>query len=115
MDNKELELKIKSLLSNSNIFDMIIETIEFDEEYKKSDFYKKTKIKLIDILKYSKIFYMLQPSVIIENLQSVIDNLNAENLMQVIDNISETFSNENKETMEVLDSLDDFKEIIKNN
>ena len=112
MDKKELELKIKSILSNSNIFDVLIEANDFNKEYKKTSFYKKTKIKLIDILKYSKIFYMLQPSTIIDNLQSVIDSLDTEKILQAIDNISEVFSNENQETMEMLNSLEDFKVII---
>ena len=115
MDNKELELKIKSILSNSNIFDVLVEANNFKKEYKKTDFYKKTKIKLMDILKYSKIFYMLQSSTIIDNLQSIIDSLDVDKLMQVIDNISEVFSNENQETMGMLNSLEDFKDIIKNN
>ena len=115
MDNKELELKIKSILSNTNIFDVLIEANNFKKEYKKTSFYKKTKIKLMDILKYSKIFYMLQPSTMIDNLQSIIDSLDTEKLLQVIDNISEMFSNENQETMEMLNSLEDFKDIIKNN
>ena len=115
MDNKELELKIKSILSNTNIFDVLIEANNFKKEYKKTSFYNKTKIKLMDILKYSKIFYMLQPSTMIDNLQSIIDSLDTEKLLQVIDNISEMFSNENQETMEMLNSLEDFKDIIKNN
>ena len=36
-------------------------------------------------------------------------------ILQAIDNISEVFSNENQETMEMLNSLEDFKDIIKNN
>ena len=58
MDNKELELKIKNILSNSNIFDVLVEANDFNKEYKKTSFYKKTKIKLMDILKYSKIFFL---------------------------------------------------------
>ena len=115
MDNNELVLKIKTILSSSNIFDVLVEANDFNKEYKKTSFYKKTKIKLIDILKYSKIFYMLQPSTMIDNLQSIIDSLDVDKLMQVIDNISEVFSNENQETMGMLNSLEDFKDIIKNN
>ena len=58
---------------------------------------------------------MLQPSTIIDNLQSIIDSLDTEKILQAIDNISEVFSNENQETMEMLNSLEDFKDIIKNN
>ena len=58
---------------------------------------------------------MLQPSTMIDNLQSIIDSLDVDKLMQVIDNISEVFSNENQETMGMLNSLEDFKDIIKNN
>ena len=54
MDNKELELKIKTILSNSNIFDMLVEANNFKNEYKKTSFYKKTKIKFKKHCYYKK-------------------------------------------------------------
>ena len=40
MNNQELELKIKEILNNKNFFDMIESVMEFEKEYKGTDFYK---------------------------------------------------------------------------
>lgn len=46
MDNKELYNKFYEIAS-LNIFDAVIELKKFKKEYKKSDFYKSTKLSLI--------------------------------------------------------------------
>lgn len=54
MNNQELELKVKELLAIDNFFDMIIAVKDFEKEYKNSDFFKATKISLMDIIKNAK-------------------------------------------------------------
>ena len=44
MNNNELELKIKEILSIENFFDMMEAVFDFEKEYKGSEFYKKTKM-----------------------------------------------------------------------
>jgi hypothetical protein len=54
MNNQELELRIKEILKNRNFFDMIESAINFEKEYKTSDFFRKTKISLMEVIKEAK-------------------------------------------------------------
>jgi hypothetical protein len=55
MNNQELELKVKELLEIENFFDMIIAVKDFEKDYKGSDFYKTTKMPLMEVIKHSKV------------------------------------------------------------
>ena len=57
MNNQELELRIKEILSLENFFDMIEAAVDFEKEYKQSGFYKKTKMPLLEVIKNSKMWY----------------------------------------------------------
>lgn len=114
MDNKQLEAKLQEIISSNNMLDMAMAATKFNKEYKKSVFYKETKIKLFTLVKYYKLFNLLQFSNLAENIQKVINNLNVDDLMSLINGISEVFEKENSTTLEMLDSLEDFKNIIKN-
>ena len=50
MNNQELELKIKEIIEMPNMFDMIIAAKDIEKDYKTSDFYKATKMSLIEML-----------------------------------------------------------------
>ena len=54
MNNQELELKIKEIINIPNMFDMIIAAQNFEKEYRKSDFYKTTKMPLNEVIKNAK-------------------------------------------------------------
>ena len=60
MNNIELENKIKELLNIENYFDMIVAMKKFEPEYKKSDFFKETKMPLDIAVKQAKIYYAFQ-------------------------------------------------------
>ena len=47
MNNQELELKVKEILSIENFFDMMEAVFAFEKEYKATEFYKKTKARSI--------------------------------------------------------------------
>lgn len=110
MNNNELELKIKEILSNENFFDMMEAVFDFEKEYKGSEFYKKTKMPLIEVVKGSKTWYMLQLKDIGNKIQSLINNLDVSHLSEVIDQFGSVFEQENKETLDILNS---FKDIVK--
>lgn len=55
MNNQELELKVKEILSIENFFDMMEAVFAFEKEYKATEFYKKTKMSLVEVMKESKI------------------------------------------------------------
>jgi len=105
MNNKELETKIKELLAEENFFDLIEKTAEFEKEYKQSDFFKKTKISLFDVIKYSKVFYAFNYTEIFNKIQKGINNLNLDKINEVLEQLGATFETENNEVKENLDKL----------
>lgn len=113
MNNQELELKIKEIIEIPNMFDMIIAAKDFEKDYKTSDFYKITKMSLMEIIKDAKVFYGINAENIKNKLQTMINGLDLNGLNTLFDQISDVFAKENAETMEMLGELKDFKDIIK--
>ena len=66
MDNVELEQKVKEILNITNFFDMLLAAKEFEKDYKASDFYKITKIPLMEVLKEVKSFYTFSVDAIVD-------------------------------------------------
>ena len=110
MTNQELENKIKELLAYENMFDMIMAAQTFNKEYKTSDFYKATKMSLMDVLKASKFWYGFQFNDIITKIQQAINNLDLSHLNDLFQQIGDVFSKENDEMMDILTT---FKSIVK--
>ena len=110
MNNQELELKIKEILSIENFFDMMEAVFAFEKEYKGTEFYKKTKMSLIEVMKESKIWYALQLKDIGNKIQSLINNLDLSNLNKVLEQLGDVYGQENEETLNI---IKEFKEIVK--
>lgn len=110
MNNQELELKIKEILSIENFFDMIEAAVFFEKEYKTTEFYKKTKMSLIDVLKSSKVWYALQLKDFGKTIQDTINGLNLENINSLIDQFGALYSKENSD---ILNMVNEFKNIVK--
>ena len=113
MDNVELEQKVKEILNITNFFDMLLAAKEFEKDYKTSDFYKSTKIPLMEVLKEVKSFYTFSVDAIVEKIQTVVTNLDLTKLNSLFDEMGNLFQKENAETMKILDGLKDFKDVIK--
>ena len=110
MNNQELELKIKEILSNKNFFDMVESVIEFEKEYKTTDFFKKTKLSLLDVVKNAKVYYAFQLEDIKDKIQDFIDGLDFTNIHSLLGQLGEIYTQENTETLNI---LKEFKEIVK--
>ena len=110
MNNQELELKIKEILSIENFFDMMEAVFAFEKEYKTTEFYKKTKMSLIEVMKESKIWYALQLKDIGNKIQSLINDLDLSNLNKVLEQLGDVYGQENEETLNI---IKEFKEIVK--
>lgn len=110
MNNQELELKVKEILENKNFFDMIEAVIAFEKEYKGTEFYKKTKMPLIEVIKESKIWYALQFKDIGSKIQNLINDLDLSNINSILEQLGDVYSQENEETFNI---LKEFKDIVK--
>ena len=113
MDNVELEQKVKEILNITNFFDMLLAAKEFEKDYKTSDFYKITKIPLMEVLKEVKSFYTFSVDAVVEKIQTVVNNLDLTKLNSLFDEMGNLFQKENAETMKILGELKDFKDVIK--
>ena len=113
MDNVELEQKVKEILNITNFFDMLLAAKEFEKDYKTSDFYKITKIPLMEVLKEVKSFYTFSVDAVVEKIQTVVNNLDLTKLNSLFDEMGNLFQKENQETMKILGELKDFKDVIK--
>ena len=110
MNNQELELKVKEILNNKNFFDMVEAVVAFEKEYKGTDFYKKTKMPLMEVIKNAKMWYSLQLEDIGRKVQDFINGIDLGNLTNLVDQIGDVFGQENEETLNI---LREFKDIVK--
>ena len=108
MNNQELELRIKELLSVNNYFDMIEQVVEFEKEYKTTDFFKKTKKSLVDVIKETRSWYILDGFT--DKIQGLINNLDFGKFNELIGQLGDVYAQENSET---LDIIKEFKELVK--
>lgn len=110
MNNQELELRVKEILENKNFFDMVEATLAFEKEYKGTEFYKKTKIPLVEVIKAAKMWYLTQIENIGDKIQSLINKLDFNNVNDVLNQLGSVYTQENEETLNI---LKEFKEIVK--
>lgn len=108
MNNQELELKIKEILSVENYFDMVIELVQFEKEYKASDFFKLTKKSLSDVVKEARFWYIFDG--LEDKIQSLISKLNFDNISEILDQLGDIYAQENAETLGV---FKEFKDLVK--
>lgn len=107
MNNQELELKVKEILAVDNFFDMIEATIAFNKEYKGTEFYKKTKMPLEDVIKNAKMWYGFQLNDIGNKIQKLINDLDTSKLMEVLNQLGDVFGAENEEIMGAMNMFKD--------
>ena len=92
MNNQELELKIKEIIEMPNMFDMIIAAKDFEKDYKTSDFYKATKISLMEIIKDAKVTDLSKLSTSTKNeLKALVNNVGANTKVPVSINNGKLF------------------------
>jgi len=109
MNNIELEQKIKEIIAIDNYFEMKIVINNFESEYKQSDFYKKTKMSLKDVVTEARVHYAIHLDGLGDKIQKLIDNLSIQKINDILDQIAQTFGNENAEIGEMLDTIKDLR------
>lgn len=109
MNNIELEQKIKELIEVENYFDFIEKVIEFEKEYKQSEFYKKTRMALKDVIKECRIHYGLKLDMLGKRIQKLINELDFTKVNELLDQFGDMFGQENAEIKESLEVIKDLK------
>lgn len=107
MNNQELELRVKEILSLENFFDMIEAAVDFEKEYKKSSFYKKTKMPLMEVMKNSKMWYLVNFNELLKVIQEKINQLDLSKFMEIIDQAGDLFAGENQEILNIIQEVKD--------
>lgn len=107
MNNQELELRVKEILSLENFFDMIEAAVDFEKEYKQSGFYKKTKMPLLEVIKNSKMWYLVNFDELLKVVQEKINQLDLSKFMEIIDQAGGLFAGENQEILNMIQEVKD--------
>lgn len=81
MDNSQLWQAYNSANAKMNVFDRILALQEFDKEYKKTDFYKQTKMSVKELQQYCIMFR------INDILDNVVTYASTEGIAQFIEEI----------------------------
>ena len=117
MTNTELELKVKEILQNDNMFDLIENAVAFEREYKQSDFYRNTKLSFMEVIKYGKVFYSFNIKELVAKaknyIQSMIEDLDFSKVNELINQFGDMFANENSEIRSQLEELSGLQELFK--
>lgn len=107
MNNQELTTKLQEILSNENYFDMIEAALAFEKEYKQSEFYKKTKMSLMDALKGQKVWQTINMKNVFGKIQEEINKLELSNLMNIITEAGNMFDQQNEEILNIMQGVKD--------
>lgn len=78
MTNETLQAKMWAILKLTNVFDRYEYLLAMEPEYKKSDFYKISKLDLFDAFNY----FMQQTGIIV----AIVNTLNSEDLSKITEN-----------------------------
>jgi hypothetical protein len=110
MNNQELETKLRELCSISNFIDMMEQAFAFEKDYKQTDFFKKTKINLFELIKQAKQWYTFDWDALLQRVQEGINKLDMSNISKIIDDFGSLFAQENAE---ILTMSENFAELFK--
>lgn len=105
MNNQELELRVKEILSLENFFDMVEAAIDFEKEYKQSSFYRHTKMPLLEVIKNSKMWYIVNFDELLQTIQEKINQLDLSKFMEIIDQAGGLFAGENQEILNMIQEV----------
>lgn len=108
MTNIELEQKVKEIIAEENMFDMIEKALSFEKEYKQTSFYKTTKMPILSVIEKAKMFYFkINFDGLFDQLQEKINSLDLENINGLMDQMANVFANENNEIYNMINEVKD--------
>ena len=110
MTNQEIIEKINTLMSeNENFCDLLLALKNFNKEYKKSDFYKKTRISLNRLIRQYRAYSFTNLDEIFDRVQEKINNLDLSNIQNIVDTLG---FNTDREIEDLNSSWNGLKDLV---
>lgn len=110
MTNQEIIEKINTLMSeNENFCDLLLALKNFNKEYKKSDFYKKTRISLNRLVRQYRAYSFTNLNEIFDRVQEKINNLDLSNIQNIVDTLG---FNTDREIEDLNSSWNGLKDLV---
>lgn len=110
MTNQEIIEKINTLMSeNENFCDLLLALKNFNKEYKKSDFYKKTRISLNRLVRQYRAYSFTNLDEIFDRIQEKINNLDLSNIQNIVDTLG---FNTDREIEDLNSSWNGLKDLV---
>ena len=110
MTNQEIIEKINTLMSeNENFCDLLLALKDFNKEYKKSDFYKKTRISLNRLVRQYRAYSFTNLDEIFNRVQEKINNLDLSNVQNIVDTLG---FNTDREIEDLNSSWNGLKDLV---
>ena len=113
MTNQEIIEKINTLMSeNENFCDLLLALKNFNKEYKKSDFYKKTRISLNRLVRQYRAYSFTNLDEIFDRVQEKINNLDLSNVQNIVDTLGFNTDREIEDLNSSWNGLKDFVSMV---
>ena len=110
MTNQEIIEKINTLMSeNENFCDLLLALKDFNKEYRKSDFYKKTRISLNRLVRQYRAYSFTNLDEIFDRVQEKINNLDLSNIQNIVDTLG---FNTDREIEDLNSSWNGLKDLV---
>lgn len=110
MTNQKIIEKINTLMSeNENFCDLLLALKNFNKEYKKSDFYKKTRISLNRLVRQYRAYSFTNLDEIFDRVQEKINNLDLSNVQNIVDTLG---FNTDREIEDLNSSWNGLKDLV---
>ena len=110
MTNQEIIEKINTLMSeNENFCDLLLALKNFNKEYKKSDFYKKTRISLNRLVRQYRAYSFTNLDEIFDRVREKINNLDLSNVQNIVDTLG---FNTDREIEDLNSSWNGLKDLV---
>ena len=110
MTNQEIIEKINTLMSETeNFCDLLLALKNFNKEYKKSDFYKKTRISLNRLVRQYRAYSFTNLDEIFDRVQEKINNLDLSNVQNIVDTLG---FNTDREIEDLNSSWNGLKDLV---
>lgn len=110
MTQQEINELVKTIADSNDICEAVLMIKNSDKEYKQSDFYKQTKIDLLNLVELYKKMNPINFNKLKDEIQNLIDNLS----LNRVEELMNQFIGESEQLTQVFgEKIEGFKELVK--